>query len=421
MIFHQRGTKKPKGQVNQWILRTLVVVTIGTLVARDYGGLDYGDMYALNNELIATTSSADSSSDTKRRLGGHGHLRNCFDNVFSEIDSATKSDATEQERSKREAPQIVRSPPCRGLKTLDEALSLTELPCNYAHDGYYLMDSNVMVTEVYQSLQRLWDETEASGKDPTKIIPIVAEIGGHDGITKSLSLKTSRCLHTNTLLIEASKDNYKTLQKSRAYDTTVFAALCDPTKGDGFVELQADAVNSGKNMVVKESNEKTVRVPCTTLDDEIEAMKATLPDGGFGYELKFLFLVLDVEGHEVEATQGIQRHVPSKAMIETSPETKTAVQEWAHQHGLPKGFKCGTSRQDLCFNFEVRTEGGVNQGHFPPHVFYGARKTIPKQTHQTSEMKQFYMHYGRPKGKRCGYMGWYKCTQNGADADVATT
>ena len=58
--------------------------------------------------------------------------------------------------------------------------------------------------------------------------------GGHDGITKSLTLKSSRCLGVNTLLIEGSPNNYRTLKNTRPYDWTVNAALCD---GDFIIEI----------------------------------------------------------------------------------------------------------------------------------------------------------------------------------------
>ena len=55
------------------------------------------------------------------------------------------------------------------------------------------------------------------------------------------------------------------------------AALCD---GD-FVDIADNPVNSGQTRLVKEGHAGkaivTARVPCTTLDIEIEGMRQTLP------------------------------------------------------------------------------------------------------------------------------------------------
>jgi len=59
-----------------------------------------------------------------------------------------------------------------------------ELPCNYIHDGFYLRDSNVALNEVYMTLVDMIEKNNSTQAD--KIIPLVVEVGGHDGITKSI-------------------------------------------------------------------------------------------------------------------------------------------------------------------------------------------------------------------------------------------
>ena len=74
---------------------------------------------------------------------------------------------------------------------------LRAAPCNYAHDGYYFRESNTIMEQVYQTLLELDDDD----------IPVVIECGGHDGISKTLSLNPSVCFHMNTFLIEANPSN----------------------------------------------------------------------------------------------------------------------------------------------------------------------------------------------------------------------
>ena len=102
--------------------------------------------------------------------------------------------------------EIIRHPPCAGLKTLEDMLDLAEFPCNYIHDGFYLKKSNVVLEQVYMTLTKMFDNYKE--EDLSKVVPVFAEIGGYDGITKSLSLSSSQCLRINTLLIEASPSNY---------------------------------------------------------------------------------------------------------------------------------------------------------------------------------------------------------------------
>ena len=143
-------------------------------------------------------------------------------------------------------------------RTAGELKQSVTLPCNYIHDGHYLQESNEMLHQAYQSLMKMDDET----------IPIMVESGGHDGITKSLSLKVSRCLGMATVLIEASPNNFKVLAKTRPYDFPVNFALGAPDSPDTLPFLE-NSNNSGENKVVQSSQEKTsstIAVPCRTLD-----------------------------------------------------------------------------------------------------------------------------------------------------------
>jgi hypothetical protein len=136
--------------------------------------------------------------------------------------------------------------------TVGEMKRVMRLPCNYVHDGFYIGGSNEVVNQVYQTIMKLDDD----------IIPVVIESGGHDGITKSLSLKASMCLQVNTMLIEASPSNYNVLKQTRKYDLTVNAALCE----QDYVELEENQVNSGETCIFDgkaSANKTTVQVPCT--------------------------------------------------------------------------------------------------------------------------------------------------------------
>jgi len=211
-----------------------------------------------------------------------------------------------------------------------------KLPCNYVHDGYYLKDSNEVLNQVYQSLMELEDD----------VVPVMVECGGHDGITKSQSLKSSICLGMNTLLIEASPINYKVLKQTRKYDFTVNAALCS---GDSVEMVELDD-NSGATHVVREGEEKkgTVSVKCTTLDAELDKLRDMLPEGQRD-KLQLIFLVLDIETHEVFAIDSIQKYSPKKALMEAfvrTPEDTKKFDAWAQKHNLT-GEHC-MGRQDTC-------------------------------------------------------------------------
>lgn len=288
--------------------------------------------------------------------------------------------------SNNEGTAINRHPTCRGLKTLSEIMNTMELPCNYVHDGFYLKDSNVVLNEIYLTLVDMFDKKNSTQAD--KLIPLVVEVGGHDGITKSISLKASQCLKANTLLVEASPLNYNILKKSRAYDSTVNAALCE----DDYANLVDNPMNSGETKTFDKTHQQkqqTTRVPCTTLDDEIDHMKISLP---LEYEIVLIFLVLDIEGNEPTAIKGMNKYIPKKAMIETkhAGEGPNPVEEWAKKYNLI-GKDCGS---DECFNF---TPGSFSsdEDYWHPRVFYGARKSIPTNTYKTSEQSKSYMHYGK--------------------------
>lgn len=272
------------------------------------------------------------------------------------------------------------------LLTAGEMKSLMRLPCNYAHDGFYYRESNEVLNQVYLSLMELEDDD----------IPVVVECGGHDGITKSLSLKSSVCLHMNTLLIEGSPANYNILKKAREYDYTVQAALCS---GDT-VEMAVSKTNSGEAHVLssREGPKETMKVNCTSIDNELDNVKATLPPDQQD-KLKFLFLVLDVEGHEGTAIDGIKKYSPKKAFMELGKireDEKAKLDDWIKYHHL-KDTRHNV--QDTWFNAEsFLTARKKDDGwQMPSHartVFYAARKKPPAHHVYTGLVSPAYLFYG---------------------------
>jgi len=272
------------------------------------------------------------------------------------------------------------------LKTVGQIKQTAQLPCNYVHDGYYLEESNELLHQVYQTVFHDLQDEDA--------IPVVVEVGGHDGITKSLSLKASRCLGVNTILIEASPKNYGILAQSRAYDRTVNAALCDVD----FVEIVDVAKNSGQTRVVeteqgvgggisKSKNAGAARIACTTIDKELDQLRASLP-ARYQDKLVLAFLVLDVEGHEAIALRGIQKYTPRKMTMESNKFSKdeaSQLEAFQTRHHL-KAESCYYA--DQCYNFQ-------NKGQYDPRVFYAARKKIPKHTAATSSVAEAYHFYGQ--------------------------
>lgn len=259
------------------------------------------------------------------------------------------------------------------------------LPCNYVHDGFYITDSNEIVNQVYQTLmQDLRDDD----------IPVVIECGGHDGITKSQTLKASRCLGVNTLLIEASPTNYNVLRQTRgSFDWTVHGALCDGPS----IELVENAVNSGETHILNSSDKKrtkTVSVNCTSIDAQLDTLKATLPANQQD-KLKVIMLVLDVEGFEATAIHGVQRYRPHKVFMEEKhlhAADRAAIAQWADGHSL-HGRMC--NKDDTCYNFgPLIGELQQQSKEYLKSLFYGARWGPPKHSVRTNVASQSYMFYG---------------------------
>merc|ERR1712032_876259 len=104
-----------------------------------------------------------------------------------------------------------------------------------------------------------------------------------------------------------------------------------------------------------------------------------------------IFLVLDVEGHEAHAIDGIKRYRPHKVFMEgkhASEEDKKKFAVWAKEHNLD-GRSC--THQDLCYNYDKFI------GDKPDHIkslFYGARNTVPAHDYKTSVASEAYMFYG---------------------------
>jgi FkbM family methyltransferase len=281
------------------------------------------------------------------------------------------------------------------IRTVGEIKQSMILPCNYVHDGFFVPHSSEFANQVYQTLMEL----------PDDVVPLMIEVGGHDGITKSMSLKVSRCLGVNTMLIEASPSNYDVLEKSRPYDHTVNAALCE---GD-YAEMEESERNSGQSKLQRPSSgktsseSKTVRVPCTSIDNEMDKFKDKLPSH-LKNKLALVFLVLDVEGFEPIAIKGINRYSPMKAYIEwtrVKEDDNKSMLKWAAKHNLHGGM-CGPLKRDMCFNFHPTLffdESGDETPQPPPKpwmkdVFYGARLAVPEDTAVTSRASKSYIFYG---------------------------
>ena len=263
------------------------------------------------------------------------------------------------------------------LRTVGEMKRMLRLPCNFIHDGLYLGEGNEVLNQVYTTLQQLDDD----------VVPVVIEAGAHDGITKSISLKCSACLFMNTLLIEASPQNYNVLSKSRPYDHTVNAALCN----DEFAMIEENAHNSGESHI----GSRGAKVPCTSIDAELDNLRDELPKSE-REKLQLIFLVLDVEKHEVDALKGLEKHTPTKAMIETIHLPKDAtdwIAKWASRHGL-SGKRCDAYREiahtDMCYNFDAdRFEAAHSKD-----LLYTARKAHPENSYETSKVIKAYHYYG---------------------------
>ena len=276
--------------------------------------------------------------------------------------------------------ELLRSSPLE-LLTVGEMKKAMRLPCNYAHDGFYVQESNTIMEQVYQTLLELDDDD----------VPVVIESGGHDGISKSVSLKPSVCFHMNTLLIEASPSNYDLLSMTRAYDHVIHAALCD--KDHGYVEIEEHSTNSGQNKIKGETTRTETqpgknKVNCTTVDAEMDKLKAALPEEKKD-KLKLVLLVLDVEGYEAVAIQGIQKYSPMKAQIENKymgADAKKTMEEWSNKHNLQEVSKC-PKKDDTCYNFKVLGEQEKKKLNF------GTRKYAPENTWRSSIAQKAYNFY----------------------------
>jgi len=140
------------------------------------------------------------------------------------------------------------------------------------------------------------------------------------------------------------------------------------------------------------SQQGTVSVRCTSLDAELDKLQALLPAEQRN-KLQLIFLVLDIEGHEIYAIDGIQKYSPKKVFMEVKTENPTDSEKfkaWAQQHSLT-GEYC-ISKQDQCFNFHPLIK---EQPHHLKALMYGARSKIPENTYRTSEASKAYMFYGQ--------------------------
>lgn len=272
------------------------------------------------------------------------------------------------------------------LLTVSQMKKRWMLPCNYVHDGFYVGDSNEVLNQVHQSLLQL-DDTA---------IPVLLEVGGHDGITKSLSLKSRVCLHVNTMLIEGSPPNHQVLRQTRSYDRVVHAALCD---GEN-VTMQLHEGNSGQSKVMDAHGGKglknTVTVPCTSLDQELDKLRSLLPVDQQD-KLVLLLLILDVEGHEASAVStGLIRNHPQKLLLETkmmSNPHKKIIRQWVTQYQPQLQRRTSCTHNDACYQFDRLIDERPHQEQ--KALLYGARKETPADTYKTSEASKAYYFYGK--------------------------
>jgi hypothetical protein len=165
------------------------------------------------------------------------------------------------------------------------------------------------------------------------------------------------------------------------------------------VLLQDNPQNSGTSRLAVSQQlwqKATAQVPCTTLDMELDAMMLLLSPDQTTSKLHLIFLVLDVEGHEPVAIQGLTKHTPQKVMMETKQLSSTdqdAVREWATtRHNLRTGRVCGDG---TCYNFGKRRSGQTSNKQKQQLLLYGARHSVPADTYKTSKAaSQAYMYYG---------------------------
>eukprot|EP00978_Attheya_sp_CCMP212_P019525 scaffold54848_cov46-Attheya_sp.AAC.5 len=182
------------------------------------------------------------------------------------------------------------------------------------------------------------------------IIPVMIECGGHDGITKSLTLKASMYLNMNTLLIEGSPSNFKILKQTRNCDFSVNAALCDGT----FIEMIENTANSGETRVASTNDRKrnAIKTKCTSIDEEFDKLTALLPE-----------------------SQRNMRDRPHKVFMEGKHASETdqvKITDWAKHNNLVD--KACTGQADLCYNAHPSIP------EKPDHLkslFHGSRPKIP--------------------------------------------
>lgn len=268
------------------------------------------------------------------------------------------------------------------FQTVGDTRRLMQLPCNYVHDGRYIEESNEVLHQVYQTLTEFEDED---------IVPVFIEVGGHDGITKSISLKSSVCLHVNTILIEASRVNYQVLERARPRDTTIHAALCE--EGTTEIQLAEDRGNTGKSHVTLKGSRNTYTVPCTTLDQELDRFAQALP-AEYRNKVQLVFLVLDIEGFEVTALKGLSKYHFKKAMIETKQQSRKQLAWLKEYTKTDDAVGCNyfhLNEQDTCYNFHPE----IRKSSVSKELLYTARSSFVPNNAKTSVASKHYWFYGQ--------------------------
>lgn len=154
--------------------------------------------------------------------------------------------------------------------------------------------------------------------------------------------------------------------------------------------------NTGETKITRDGSETSdklvLRTQCTSIDAEIDKLRDQLPPH-LQSKIELIHLVLDVEGYEPIAINGIQKYSPRKAMMEENKhedEDRAKIAKWAKSHGLV-GQAC--SGMDTCYNYDPMVE--ELEDELKKKLFYGARETFVKMNDwRTSKASKGYMYYG---------------------------
>lgn len=146
---------------------------------------------------------------------------------------------------------------------------------------------------------------------------IFFEAGAHDGYTQSNTYYLERYRGWRGVLVEAIPELHAKAQRRRPGSHVVQAALVGPEAAGGTVpvhfgdlmsKLGADGTHSAGGLANAGRKGYVVEVPARTISDVLDEAGLGTPD----------VLVLDIEGHELDALRGLdlERHAPAMLVIE---------------------------------------------------------------------------------------------------------